>query len=114
MLSLFPELLFLSPAAAFLIRVAVGLSLAYLSYWHIARRDSYSIGLGVIEAAFTLMLITGFYTQAAALASLVLMLALTFMPSLRELPRSTIVLLTVMCMTLLLTGPGPFAFDLPL
>jgi hypothetical protein len=114
MLSLFPELLFLSPFAAFLIRVAIAITLAYVSYEHIVRGGSYFLSLGVLEAALALMLLTGFYTQAAALTALFLTIAMLFMPTVRTLPQSTLALIAVMCATLLLTGAGPLAFDLPL
>lgn len=114
MLSLFPELLFLSPFAALFIRIAIAITLGYVSYDHIQRGGSYFLSLGILEAALVLMLFTGFYTQAAALTALVLAIAMLFMPNVRTFPQSTLALIAVMCATLLLTGAGPLAFDLPL
>lgn len=115
MLSLFPGLLFLSPFAAFLIRVAVAATLGISAYRHFCRRaDIYLLLLTALEIVFGGMLLVGFYTQAIALTALVLFVATICMPPVRTLPRSTLALAAVMCLTLLLTGPGPFAVDLPL
>lgn len=115
MLSLFPGLLFLSPFAAFLIRVALAATLGVSAYRHFCRRAVlYLLSITALEIIFGGMLLVGFYTQAIALAALVLFLTTIFMPPVRTLPRSTLALAAVMCVTLLLTGPGPFAVDLPL
>ncbi len=114
MLSLFPELLFLAPFSAFLIRVAVAVVLAMIAQRRIRSGESYSVSLGAVEAVLALMLLIGLYTQAAALTALVLAIVSLFYPAIRTAPRSTLALMAVMLLTLLLTGPGPFAFDLPL
>jgi hypothetical protein len=115
MLSLFPGLLFLSPFAAFLIRVALAATLGASAYRHFClRANVYLLALTALEIVFGGMLLVGFYTQAIALTALVLFLTSLIVPPVRTLPRSTLALAAVMCLTLLLTGPGPFAVDLPL
>lgn len=114
MLSLFPELLFLAPFSAFLIRISVAVVLAMIAQQRIKRGDSYSVALGAVEAVLAIMLFVGVYTQAAALTVLVLALVSLFSPTIRTAPRSTLSLIAIMCVTLLLSGSGPFAFDLPL
>jgi membrane protein required for beta-lactamase induction len=114
MLSLFPELLFLSPFAALLIRISISFGLLAICREHILRRTSYFLWLGILEAVFAVALFIGLYTQAIALAVTTLFVAMLLMPSIRAMPLSTIALLIVMCITLLVTGPGPFAMDLPL
>ncbi len=114
MLSLFPDLLFLSPLAAFLIRISVGLLLMYAAYVH--RSDS-SIAIRVlagVQIIAGVLLVLGAYTQAVALFALACALVSLATTNRRVYPMSTLALGAVMAFTLLITGPGPFAFDLPL
>lgn len=114
MLSLFPELLFLAPFSAFLMRLAIGIAFGYTAWKHLSlSREAGIQSLAVVEVALAIALIAGFLTQAAAIVSGLLLTA-WFFTSLRPLPKSTILLLLVMCISLLITGAGPFAFDLPL
>ncbi len=114
MLSLFPELLFLSPFAAFLIRISVALLLAYAATKHITDQPLAIKGIAVIQFVTAVLILTGTYTQAAALIALLFAIISLVTPRYRIYPRSTLALGTVMAFTLLITGPGPFAFDLPL
>ncbi|OGG58560.1 hypothetical protein A2765_02435 [Candidatus Kaiserbacteria bacterium RIFCSPHIGHO2_01_FULL_56_24] len=114
MLSLFPELLFLAPFSAFVIRISVSIVLAHAAYKHLPVSSAATRTLGVIEGLCALLLFIGAYTQAAALVGLCIFLIHIFMPSLRPLPRSTIILALILCLSLIVTGAGPFAFDLPL
>lgn len=114
MLSLFPDLLFLSPLAAFLIRISVGILLIYAAYAH--RTDS-SVAIRIlagVQAIAGVLLLVGAYTQAVALFALVLGVISLSTANRRIYPLSTLALGAVMAATLLFTGPGPFAFDLPL
>jgi len=114
MLSLFPEILFLAPFSAFVIRIALGVLFAYTAWRHISRDDLVARILGIGEVAVAAALIAGSWTQPAALiaaAAIILWLAL---PKLHRWPISTLLLALVMCASLLVTGPGSFAFDLPL
>ena len=133
MLSLFPQLLFLAPAGTALLRVAAGLAFVYMAYylWNNASAVAQerlpvigtcppwiaSIGSSLM-AIVGLLLVFGAWTQAAALLGAIVALKGAFLakryPSLFALPRSTNVLLFVICLSLMVTGAGSFAFDLPL
>ncbi|OHB18814.1 MAG: hypothetical protein A2854_03045 [Parcubacteria group bacterium RIFCSPHIGHO2_01_FULL_56_18] len=114
MLSLFPELLFLAPLAAFVIRIASGLVIARIAYRHVFMPATAMRILGIIEGIVAILLIAGAYTQAAALVAAIVIVLALILPAYRTLPRSTLALLLVMALSLLVTGAGPFAFDLPL
>ena len=114
MLSLFPELLFLSPFAAFLIRVALAVVFATSAYRRFPSRSTLLNSFGAIDAAIALMLIAGFYTQLAALIAVMCTAGWLIKSDWNPFPKSTTALALVMALTLLLTGAGPFAFDLPL
>jgi len=113
MLSIFPDLLFLSPFAALLIRVTAAIAFGYTGRIHITQRGPLLV-FGIFEAAAAMMLLIGLYTQAAALLGIVIFVVHAFKPSFRALPMSAVLLLIVMCLSLLVTGPGPFSFDFPL
>jgi hypothetical protein len=113
MLSYFPELLYLAPFAGVLLRLAVALVLGTLAL-HALRGENIWMRLsGVVSGLAALFLIAGALTQPMALIAL-----LSIIESLvrgdRALPKSTLGLALVMSVALLITGPGPFAFDLPL
>ena len=114
MLSLFPELLFLAPFAAFVTRVVAGFSIGLIAYRHVVRPSNALRSLGIIEGIIAILLVAGAYTQAAALAGAITIAVSLFIVNYRVLPRSTLALLLIMSLTLVITGAGPFAFDLPL
>lgn len=122
MLSLFPELLFLSPLAAFLIRISVAIMCALALYYQYQKRAELSPTLAMISfpvhALLAVFLAIGLYTQAAALVAALSALVGIFPPAIVRpfivFPKSAIALFIIMAFTLVLTGPGPFAFDLPL
>jgi uncharacterized membrane protein YphA (DoxX/SURF4 family) len=132
MLSLFPQILFLAPLGLTLLRVAAGLTLLWLAYFHGARRHELAairfpvVGSGawivwmaiIFETVIGIALIVGIYTQLAALLGAVA--AIKFLiwrkryPQFFTLTRDTSALLLVICLCLLVSGAGAFAFDLPL
>ncbi len=114
MLSLFPEILFLAPLGAFLIRIAAAFTLAYIAYRHAYAPDALSRTGAVIEAGAAVLLLLGVFTQAGALLGIGIVLAHVGLRSLRVLPMSTMLLLLALCLSALVTGAGAFAFDLPL
>jgi hypothetical protein len=114
MLSLFPELLFLAPFAAFVIRVVAGFTIGLIAYRHVFTPKTPARVLGIIEGVTAILLVAGGYTQAAALVGAILIAIALIIPSYRALPRSTLALLLIMTLSLVITGAGPFAFDLPL
>ena len=114
MLSVFPELLFLSPFAAFLIRVAVSVVFGYSAVTRLRHGGGLLKLYGTIDLALALLLLAGAYTQLTAIASVICALAWLAVPSIRPVPSSTAALTLVLSLSLILTGAGPFAYDLPL
>ena len=133
MLSTFPGILYLAPFAATILRFGAGLSFIYVGYVLILRRGNVSsvrlpwIGhapqwLTILVGAITLIdgfaIFLGFGTQIAAIVGMILALKFVILWKRFEpvhiLARSTYFLLFLMCLALLLTGAGPYGFDLPL
>lgn len=114
MLSLFPQILFLAPFSAFLIRVALAVLFAHASWRHVARPSISARIFALLEIAVAAALLAGAWTQAIAPAAALLILVGFFVPFLRVSARSTALLALVMCVSLLVTGAGALAFDLPL
>lgn len=132
MLNPFPDLLSLSFFAPTLLRIAAGLMFAYVGYTQLSRRTELSavrfpiVGSGVWIvwlSALALFLIAlgltlGLYTQIAslfgALGSVKFLVWSRQYPSMVVLSRPASALLFVICLSLLLTGAGMFAFDIPL
>jgi hypothetical protein len=108
------ELLFLGPLAAFLIRVALACVFAWSAKQRVSNGTGFLIAFGIIDGLIAIALFLGLYTQIAALAGFVCTIAWLLKPSWNPYPRSTTMLAAVMCASLLVLGPGPFAFDLPL
>jgi len=135
MLNPFPELLTYGLLAPFLLRITIGFILANLGYLKLTKeKDSLSllfsiVGLskykefgtiliGVIQVVGGLMLISGFYTQIAALVFVVLIGMEMYIEysDAGLLKRNLVfyVLLFVIALSLMFTGAGFFAFDRPL
>lgn len=122
----FPELLDWSFVAPTILRVAAALTLWYLAHQQWRRREEmarmHTAGLPAMSAVFNLtvgvMLFFGYYTQIAAILGIVGALAGLFQnrrnPHTIVLPNSTALLLVAIYASLLLSGAGAFAFDLPL
>lgn len=111
MLSLFPELLFLAPLSAVLIRLAASFAFGYIATKRL-NTSTMIRGLGIGEGLVAALLFVGLYTQAAAILGCVLALLHLSFPHFRILPKSTVILLAVMCLSLLVTGPGPFTLSI--
>ena len=134
MLNTFPDLLTYSFFAPTLLRVAVALVFAYLAWHHwsarractgeIASFVSSSVAGGLcmvyalIEALVALGLIVGVYTQVAALVGAVITLKILVLKrsfhQTAPLSRTAYALVCVICISLLITGAGALALDLPL
>lgn len=117
MLSLFPELLFLSPFAAFVIRIAVAVVFARSGWSHVqGGHSSWVQAVGGILLVLATLIFVGLYTQIAALSSIVVLIILARKEFSESAPirGTTLFLMLVLAFSLVLTGPGPFAFDLPL
>ncbi len=114
MLALLPQILFLGTFAATLIRVVLALMFAFNAWSNVSKPDTVVRGYALLEIAVAAALIVGAWTQAVAILGCVMLgIALVF-AQFRVWPRSTVVLMFVMALTLVVTGPGAFAFDLPL
>ena len=114
MLSLFPQILFLAPFSAFVVRLALACVLVFMAWRHFSAPETSLRALGVLEIAAAAALAAGTWTQGVALAGAVRMLLDIVLPRLRTLPISTTLLALVMFLSLVVTGAGVFAFDLAL
>jgi len=131
-LSLFPQLFFLSPLSATLLRIVSGLVFLYLAYFyyhkreHLAQVDVPIVGRGMWKpllatawcALVGVGLFFGFYTQLAAICGAIVGAKFIgwkkFCPEYVPVTYITSALLTIICISILLTGAGAFAFDWPL
>ncbi len=114
MLSLFPQLLFLSPFAAFLLRLTLAAVFGYSAWTRIPHGSTLLRIFGAIDALIASALFLGISTQLAALIGALCTAYWLFKPSVSPLPRSTVALALIMSISLIVMGAGPFAFDLPL
>lgn len=114
MLSLFPQILFLAPFSAFLIRVALALILGYAAWKHSSHEEIPLRVLGVLEMAAAAALLAGAWVQGVALVAFIVTATSLVLPRIRVYPLSTLLLSLVMLLSLIVTGAGVFAFDLPL
>ena len=135
MLNPFPDLLVLGFFAPTLLRAVAGILFLFLANTHLkASRPALTAGLslhfgdwaarlitlvGVLEILIGGFLFTGFYTQIAALAGLLLMILFLFLrraygPTIPSFSFPFYLLLATVCASLLLSGAGAIAFDLPL
>ena len=115
MLNVFPDFLTFGLLAPFLLRLAVGFLFLKAGVKKGAR---YTLALGVIEVVSGILLIIGLYTQVAALAAALISLfgwyAKKKHPSETPGSKGAFLLLFVISLSLLFSGAGFFAFDLPL
>jgi len=134
MLSVFPELLNYQLFAPLILRVVLGFILLNLGYakfklererWEITfealklkPKSTFVSAFGLIEMVGGLALIVGFYTQIAALIFVILTFIELYIEQKEEvlLKRDAVfyLLLFAIALSLLFTGAGFFAFDLPL
>ena len=114
MLSVFPEILFLAPLAPFLIRLAVGGVFVFAAGAHMKDAAILARAVSVIEIVIAILLIAGAWIQLAALGAVAIAIVHVFVPSLRTASLGVTLLALVMSISLVVTGAGAFAFDLPL
>lgn len=132
MLSVFPQILFLAPLSATILRIAAGFVFLYLAYVHFGKRtraaDEIAPIVGgarvilviysLIELVVGICLIIGLWTQAAALIGFLIgakmLIIRKALKDLKPISELSYFLLAVICLSLLFTGAGAFAFDLPL
>ena len=114
MLSVFPGILFLSPFSAFFIRIALALVLLFAAKKHWPRTELLFRGLATVEFAVAVLIGAGAWTQVGALVGGALAIFWLVRPAMRPVSFIATLLTIVLCISLILTGAGPFAFDLPL
>lgn len=114
--SLFPELFNFSFIAPFVLRIALGVPLIKHGLGKIiAKEKTPQRILGGIVFLSGILLVVGLFTQAAAMAVALIIIVNSIILKGRH-PRSwteRLVKLAI-AVSLILTGPGIFAFDLPL
>jgi uncharacterized membrane protein YphA (DoxX/SURF4 family) len=121
-LSLLPSLLTYEQVGPLIIRLVVGITLAYFGYEktrkHGESSGSNSVTYGVVEIVIALFLVVGLYTQIAALLNaVILVIKLGAKAKDGKLLSDGInyyILLLAMAISLVFTGPGFLAFDMHL
>lgn len=120
MLSLFPSLLFLEQLAPLLLRLALAAVFIYWSYRVLRTITATSAAktLGLVEGLAGILLVIGLWTQAAALV-IIVDLIIRLVGKMRQ--RLFLIdgvnyylILLVIAISLLFTGAGAFAFDMPM
>lgn len=134
MLNPFPDLLAFGLLAPFFLRIALGVvlldfgrhALVISRERHIALFEAlqwkpgkrYAKALGTVELILAVLLVAGLYTQIAALGALVISLAAYYLKGKHgahiEHRRHLFFLTAVISLSLLFSGAGAFAFDVPL
>ena len=112
--SVFPSILFLAPFSAFFIRIALALVLLYALKKHWSVTDIKFRLLAAAELAVAVSVALGAWTQTGALVGGALAIFWLARPAMRPVSFIATLLTIVLCISLILTGAGPFAFDLPL
>lgn len=119
MLSLFPTLLAFGLLGPFLLRVLLGIILIFWSQRRIRNRESGGkLAFAILEGIVGVLLVIGLFTQLAALIAAVVFI-IKLIPKVRNKAFLSAginyyFILLVISLSLLVLGPGAFAFDLPL
>ncbi len=114
MLSIFPEILFLAPFAALALRLSLAATLLFTAWAHVSRPETLPRIWALIEAATAVSLMVGAWTQPVALFAAAWLFASMFFHDMRIFPKSSVALALIIALSLVVTGPGAFALDLPL
>jgi uncharacterized membrane protein YphA (DoxX/SURF4 family) len=137
MFNTFPSLLSYGFFAPLIIRVAVAVFFVAHAAAHFRHKKAVAsevagkfkflshetavLGVGILilgELALAALFFVGAWTQVASLFAVTGLLKLSFfkraLPSYAPFARSTYLLVIVLCLSLLITGAGALAFDLPL
>lgn len=122
MLSMIPSLLTYQQAGPLVIRLVLGITLLEFG-WRKVRGKGDSSGsnsavYGGIEMFISIFLIIGLFTQIAALLNIIILIIKLGFKARQGLLLSDginyYILLLAMAVSLMFTGPGFYAFDLPL
>lgn len=130
MLNPFPELAYFAP---FILRVALGFILFISSFDQLTNMPYRARGRfisewpklgavffwtsGILDTAIGLAFIAGFYTEVTALIAAILSIAVIFSKRYQQATRRSATFYALMfaiSLSLILTGAGPFGFDVPL
>ncbi len=114
MFSVFPELLWLTPLTFVLIRLSVALMFGYAAWKHVFHGAPWLRALGILELVVAAGIFVGAWTQVAAAVGALTLIVWLFVGKMRPFTRIETLLALVMCASLVVTGAGLFAFDLPL
>lgn len=134
MLNPFPGVLAFGLFAPLLLRIAVGLVFVHFGWHKLGRGRAekaaffeslgwkpgiyFAVGFGAVELALGLLLIVGLYTQIAALVAALIALGALILKRTHQTgigsSRGFLALLLVISLSLIVSGAGLFAFDLPL
>ena len=118
-LSIFPELLTYGLLAPFLLRLIVGYLILCLGWTRYKKPYKWTT---VLYAVFGVMLIIGLYTQIIAIVSIILLKFDYYVDFYKDRKSTPVpkmvtflyVMAILILLSLLFTGPGAYAFDLPL
>ena len=114
-LAVFPRLLDYVLLAPLLLRVAVGVLRFFAGLVRYKKEYKW---LAILYIVSSVLIIIGLYTQIASLAAILLILFDYYMEkkagTLSREKNALTILMTVILVSLIFTGPGAFAFDLPL
>jgi uncharacterized membrane protein YphA (DoxX/SURF4 family) len=117
MTNAFPTLMALGLLAPFIIRIVAGAAFLHLGAKRV-RVSGYMKGLGILEIIGGALLILGLWTQVAALVlSIILVVKLIQKIDAGKFLSAGVnyyILLLALTLSLVLTGAGFLAFDLPL
>ncbi|MEX0917416.1 MAG: DoxX family membrane protein [Candidatus Paceibacterota bacterium] len=133
MLNPFPELLTFSFFAPFLLRLALAVFFLSAAQFHFDNRKKISDEIAkkwgslgkasarvgsLVEFIIAILLLAGFYTQYAALLAIIVIAKMLFFkrtyPLIAYQSVWAYVFALVIAISLLITGAGAFAFDIPL
>jgi uncharacterized membrane protein YphA (DoxX/SURF4 family) len=137
MLNIFPDLLFLQLLAPFLLRVAIGIMFIWVGYSYVSKDRAVATSQlktkwpktasaivwvsGMFEIVAGLFLVVGFLTQIAAIAGILIAakalcakLLYKDLDKVAKYSKMFYILVLIVSLSLLVSGAGAFAFDLPL
>ncbi|MEK7130995.1 MAG: hypothetical protein AAB924_01345 [Patescibacteria group bacterium] len=115
MLSLFPDLFNFSILAPFILRIALGVPLINHGLNKVIIKGKFSQRiLGGIVFLSGILLVIGLFTQVSAIVVSLIIIVNSIVGQQDKKPLSDRLIRLAIAISLILTGPGIFAFDLPL